>query len=447
MSQDLMQQLIDHALAGNGDIATAAWYLRDMEKCVKSNNASWAKAIGVEDADSWEPILKAARGKLVYADPTGLGIKALSDSELEKSYHVDGAIMYSEGIISTADEDRDGDIVETKGLVFVEKMPILFQHMHPSPVGVMVAVTDQTEKSATSLMAFLDTSLSRDMSKFVKAGAMRYSIGFLPKQMTINGTYVNSQGDEVPTGFRIKSAEVYETSAVTVPANANTRTLRVYEKEFDAVCKTFSNEKLEDDAVRAWAKSLFEIRPKVFKGAEFEKTVEPQTEPAAEVQPADAHVEVKPSPITKDVKDQGHQKMYIDGGEDALKGSYEDRQRQLYKKVRKFLQLHDACDGYPHLVSTFDDHCIVSCWDWEDDELYSYRIDYSMSEGKVALNGEPKQIKVEVSVVEKAVGTAKMKAWREKESRTVKSEKAVAEAPQTTPVAESKDPILAFFGL
>lgn len=446
MSQDLMQSLTEYANSGNGSIATAAMYLRDMEKCIKSGGSCPVKMMGLKEDETWDGVIKAAKAKLVYADPTGVGIKALSTDALEKDFHVEGAILYSEGVISTADEDRDGDIVETKSLVFVDKMPVLFQHMHSSPAGVMAGITEQSEKSATGVMAFLDTALGRDLSLFVKAGAMRYSIGFIPKSLEVLGTYVNGEGKEVPTGFRIKSAEVYETSAVSVPANAHTRTLRVFEKEFNALCDTYSGEKIEDDAVRSWAKSLFDIRPRVFKGAKFEKSVET---PAGEAPAAETPAEVPAEePVTKEFR-SGKEKMFVDGGGDALSGSHEQVQSQLRSKLRKYMSLHDCDSYYPHLVATFADHCIVTCWDWDSEEMYSYRVEYSVSDEKVQFSGEPKQIKVEYSIVEKSVGESKVKAWKSKEQRTAKSEKAVAEAPQTTPesVRETKDPLLAIFGL
>ena len=447
MSTDLMQSLNEYANSGNGNIATAAMYLRDMEKCIKSGGSCPVKMMGLKEDETWDGVIKAAKAKLVYADPTGVGIKSMSEDSLDKSMLVEGAILYSEGLISTADVDRDGDIVETKNLVFVDKMPVLFQHMHSSPAGVMAGISDQSEKSATGVMAFLDTALGRDLSKFVKAGAMRYSIGFLPKSMEVLGTYVNGEGKEVPTGFRIKSAEVYETSAVSVPANAHTRTLRVFEKEFTALCDTYSGEKIEDDAVKLWAKSLFDIRPKVFKGANFEKSISTPAK-TEEVAPETAEVTPPVEPVTKDVSG-GKEKMFVDGAGNTLKGSFEETQDQLHRKLRKYMALHDCDEYYPHLVATFTDHCIVTCWDWDSEEMYSYRVAYSASDGKVLLEGEPQKIKVEYSLVEKSVGESKIKSWREEALRTAKSEKAVAEAPQTTPESAqaSVDPLLALFGL
>ncbi len=125
-----------------------------------------------------------------------------------------------EGIATTPEVDRMGDVVESSGAVFKLPLPLLWQHNSTEPVGV-VEFAEVTKKGIgfTARIARIDEngalrSLVDKAWQCVKAGLVRgVSIGFreldsAPRKGDIGG-------------IRFKKWEWLELSLVTVPANAN----------------------------------------------------------------------------------------------------------------------------------------------------------------------------------------------------------------------------------
>ena len=121
-----------------------------------------------------------------------------------------------EGIASTPEPDRLGDVVESMGAKFSLPMPLLWQHKHDQPVGHVVSA-QATAKSITfkAKLAKIDEpgelkSLVDKAWQSVKAGLVRgVSIGFKPREHAFldNG------------GIRFSAWDWYELSLVTIPAN------------------------------------------------------------------------------------------------------------------------------------------------------------------------------------------------------------------------------------
>jgi hypothetical protein len=57
-----------------------------------------------------------------------------------------------------------------------------------------------------------------------------------------------------------------ETSLVSIPSNVDGSVLRIYEKEFDALCTAYSRNELKHDAVKHWAKAISDKRPVQVQG-------------------------------------------------------------------------------------------------------------------------------------------------------------------------------------
>jgi HK97 family phage major capsid protein/HK97 family phage prohead protease len=128
------------------------------------------------------------------------------------------------GIASTPSTDRAGDIVEPKGAKFSLPIPLLSQHDHSSPIGMVTSakITDKgIEIEATipknSGLGYVDKAWSQ-----IKAGLVRgLSIGFKgTKAEQIKGG-----------GLRFKEWTWLELSAVTIPCNAEANIVSV--KQFD----------------------------------------------------------------------------------------------------------------------------------------------------------------------------------------------------------------------
>jgi HK97 family phage prohead protease len=122
------------------------------------------------------------------------------------------------GIATTPEPDRYGDIVEPLGAKFADELPLLWQHRHDSPVGIVkfgkptasgIPFTAMIAKIETEgeLKKIVDLAWQSVKEKLVRG----VSIGFRPLEYSFmdNG------------GIRFTESEIYELSLVTIPANAD----------------------------------------------------------------------------------------------------------------------------------------------------------------------------------------------------------------------------------
>ena len=122
------------------------------------------------------------------------------------------------GIATTPSVDRVGDIIDPLGVKFENPLSFLWQHQHDKPIG-HVKFDKPTEKGiefeATIAKSDEPGTLKDRLDEAwqsIKAGLVRaVSIGFRPIEYAFmdNG------------GIRYSETEVYELSAVTIPANAD----------------------------------------------------------------------------------------------------------------------------------------------------------------------------------------------------------------------------------
>lgn len=121
------------------------------------------------------------------------------------------------GIATTPAVDRVGDIIEPEGVKFDNPMPFLWQHNHDQPIGT-VEFNEPTKSGVrfeAKLPVIEEAGTLRDRIEeawqSIKAGLVRaVSIGFRPVEYSFmdNG------------GIRYSQVDVYELSAVTIPANS-----------------------------------------------------------------------------------------------------------------------------------------------------------------------------------------------------------------------------------
>lgn len=126
-----------------------------------------------------------------------------------------------QGIATTPDLDRNGDVLDMAGLTFQNPVPLLFHHKQTEPIGwAFLTVTPEgiafdAELADADEPGPLKTRVD-DVRQCLKAGVMRgASVGLdIPKR-----------ADAVrflPSGARnVLRAEICELSFVTIPANAN----------------------------------------------------------------------------------------------------------------------------------------------------------------------------------------------------------------------------------
>lgn len=122
------------------------------------------------------------------------------------------------GMASTPETDRMGDIVDPMGATFANEIPLLWQHRHDQPIGR--ARLGKPVKAGIPFYASVARSDEpgplRDLLDFawqsIKAGLVRgVSIGFRAIAHEVLDT----------GGWKFTQYEIYELSAVTIPANAS----------------------------------------------------------------------------------------------------------------------------------------------------------------------------------------------------------------------------------
>lgn len=121
------------------------------------------------------------------------------------------------GVATTPAVDRVGDIIDPLGVKFTNPLAFLWQHQHDKPIGsvkfdkptkdgIGFEATIAKSDEPGTLKDRLDEAWQSIKLKLVKA----VSVGFRPIEYSFmdNG------------GIRYSETEVYELSAVTIPANA-----------------------------------------------------------------------------------------------------------------------------------------------------------------------------------------------------------------------------------
>lgn len=141
--------------------------------------------------------------------------RSMSDTKAYSTFTVksfDEEMRVIRGIASTPETDREGDQVIPKGARFQLPVPLLAQHDHNQPVG-MVTAAEVSEKGIE-----IEATIAKDSElsyvertwRQVKAGLLRgFSIGFRADKY-----------EPISTGKKWLSYEIFEISLVTIPANA-----------------------------------------------------------------------------------------------------------------------------------------------------------------------------------------------------------------------------------
>lgn len=122
------------------------------------------------------------------------------------------------GVATTPSVDRVGDIIDPLGVKFTNPMAFLWQHRHDQPIGQVKfekptkdGINFEAEIAKTDEPGTLKERLDEAWQS-IKMGLVKaVSIGFRPIEYAFMET----------GGIRFTECEVYELSAVTIPANAD----------------------------------------------------------------------------------------------------------------------------------------------------------------------------------------------------------------------------------
>jgi HK97 family phage major capsid protein/HK97 family phage prohead protease len=175
------------------------------------------------------------------------------------------------GIATSPEVDRVGDVVEPLGVRYKNPLPLLWQHEHDKPIG-LVEFGKPTAKGVpftATLPRIEEPGALQDRIEeawqSIKAGLVRaVSIGFRSiESENIAGTW----------GTRYMQTEVYELSAVTIPANASAtiNTVKSFDTGLPAASgkKEFTVVKLAKPAGASATKTVTKSVPKPQEGQDM----------------------------------------------------------------------------------------------------------------------------------------------------------------------------------
>lgn len=266
---------------------------------------------------STEKLLKDARDTLVYSNEEtvcdGLIGSICDITAYCKALKVElppRTLMVFDAVVTTPRKDRDGDRLRTEGAIVDERMPTLWHHMLPMPVGRLLKVLQHSERRLKVASTLIDSPLGLDTAHLMEHGALRISHGFRPLEFEA----IQSKEGE-PPGFDVKKFEVLEVSVVTVPSNP------------DAVITAYSGGKLHHPDIKEWARRQFDERQKVFAAASI--TTADMPDPAPQ------------SPESKAVLDDAES-----GGEEAAPPTFEPENGKPYPNEHA-CRLRDPGDFKP----------------------------------------------------------------------------------------------------
>lgn len=199
-----------------------------------------------------DSMLVTARKRLKFLPVNAEGKPAASGAVLladgSPLVSTPGALMDFECVMTTTQQDREGDVLEAAGAELDERMPLLWQHLPNFPIGRYVRTTFRDELHVRIQNAISDTLLGRDAAVLVEFEALRISHGFVPIEV-----------EEIPAGpgdpaeavsFHVIRYKVLESSLVSIPANEG------------ATITAFSRGKLFHPVVKSYAESLRRKLPK-----------------------------------------------------------------------------------------------------------------------------------------------------------------------------------------
>lgn len=153
--------------------------------------------------------------------------RAWSRLSIVKAYE-DGDQRMITGIASTPTPDRMEDVVEPGGAKFTLPIPLLAQHNHDDPIGMVeeATVTDKGIEIVALIAKDSGLDYVERAWRQLKAGLVRgLSIGFRPLEFVqLKDSY----------GYHILEWDWFELSAVTIPANTEATITTIKAFDFDA---------------------------------------------------------------------------------------------------------------------------------------------------------------------------------------------------------------------
>jgi predicted nucleic acid-binding Zn ribbon protein len=244
---EIIQAILARTTENRWGIGTAAMYLKSVEPYV----------LGAQmvPADQWPLILKEAEQRLTWCDEGSADTDLIAKSVYDGTDLPEGFCASFDCILTSNRKDRDGDILEPKGLSVDPNMPLLWQHIPAQPIGRLFKVLNQDDTALKCRFGILDTAFGRDVALMTKTGCLRMSHGFKPFEYQPVAPTISKDG--MPCGWHVLKGEIREGSEVTIPSNV------------DGLITAYSQGKLKSDLGARWAKGWYDARPTIVPGADL----------------------------------------------------------------------------------------------------------------------------------------------------------------------------------
>lgn len=159
----------------------------------------------------------------------------------------DPGTLMLRAVISTAEQDRAGDIVVPAGLrnaaEYLQNPVVLWAHNSSTlpPIGTCRGLDVQPDRVIADTQFAAGVPLAEDLFRLYEQGILRgWSIGFIPLQATVLPAPRGDQARPRRRGLRIEAWDLLEYSAVPIPENPGALTV--------ALQKGL----VHDGALRAW---------------------------------------------------------------------------------------------------------------------------------------------------------------------------------------------------
>lgn len=226
-------------------------------------------------SSSFNDVMEKAKKTLVYANDEMVVDEKSEELKTESVEFPKNTLISFKHILTTANKDRDGDILRTDGAIPDPKMLLLWQHVHTLPIGKVLSVVEHTKNRLSMISCIVDMNkLCHDAAVMIDNDMGRFSHGF----RALEFEELKSDGEEWP-GFDIKKFEIMEASLVSVPANPDAEVQEV-------IVDLVEGGKLTSSLMKSYGKHLRNILPVktsiTYKQTNGESQTEIVTENAAD---------------------------------------------------------------------------------------------------------------------------------------------------------------------
>ncbi len=411
---------------------------------------------GSKGTTSFDDVMRKAARTLVYSnDEMDLEEKATSTHEFKGL--MEGAkegvalpkntLMLFRHKLSTSMEDRDKDIVHSKGLNLDPKMLLLWQHIHTMPLGPYLYTVSQDNKSVRVVSAIVDmNATTHDAAVMVDNGMGRFSHGFkavsFEKRKDVKGKETG--------GFEIHEAEVMEESLVSVPANIGADMEEV-------LLSLIEGGKLTSPIMKSVGKTLRGHTPKQVQGigikyrercGDLEREIScsslEELKEAADSGLIDLTKEDKSDDEneSRDKQGEGRVEKGTTGSPEETDGvgneEYKSEEESTGDKEVDELEEKDVYLHFEHsfealrndleyilkkkyknsnIVATYPNYIIYKVYNSDaavayDDDKMCYKVGWGMSNDEYVLIGEPEEIELSIEIEKKDIEVEDEKAGR-----------------------------------